>query len=90
MGRPQGRNESMGGISDYRFVDAFTGRRRGPRLGQGRGLLRRDTFSGSMSEHGRLRFAAGAFPGPRKTCFRLLAKLHRAGLVTRRVPMKGF
>ena len=29
-------------------------------------------------------------PPPRKTRFRLLAKLSRAGFVTRRVPMKGF
>ena len=29
-------------------------------------------------------------PAPRKTRFRLLARLCRTGLVTRRVPMKGF
>jgi hypothetical protein len=29
-------------------------------------------------------------PSPRKTRFRLLARLCRAGLDTRRVPMKGF
>ena len=29
-------------------------------------------------------------PAPRKTRFRLLARLCRAGLVTRRVPTKGF
>jgi len=37
-----------------------------------------------------LRFAARVTPAPRKTRFRLLAKLCRAGLVTRRVPTKGF
>jgi hypothetical protein len=37
-----------------------------------------------------LRFAARVSPGPRKTRFRLLAGLYRAGLVTRRVPTKGF
>ena len=37
-----------------------------------------------------LRFAGRVTPPPRKTRFRLLAKLCRAGLVTRRVPMKGF
>ncbi len=37
-----------------------------------------------------LRFAAGVSPGPRKTRFRLLAGLYRAGLATRRVPTKGF
>jgi hypothetical protein len=29
-------------------------------------------------------------PSPRKTRFRLLARLCRTGLVTRRVPIKGF
>lgn len=37
-----------------------------------------------------LRFAAPVARTPRKTRFRLLAKLYRTGLVTRRVPAKGF
>jgi hypothetical protein len=37
-----------------------------------------------------LRFAARVTPAPRKTRSRSLAKLCRTGLVTRRVPMKGF
>jgi hypothetical protein len=37
-----------------------------------------------------LRFAARVAPAPRKIRFRLLAKLCRAGLVTCRVPTKGF
>jgi hypothetical protein len=37
-----------------------------------------------------LRFAAWVAPGQRKTRFRLLAKLCRAGLVTRWVPIQGF
>jgi hypothetical protein len=37
-----------------------------------------------------LRFAAPVTRAPRKTRFRPLAKLCRAGLVTRRVPTKGF
>ncbi len=37
-----------------------------------------------------LRFAARVTPAPRKTRFRLPARLCRAGLVTRRVPAKGF
>ena len=37
-----------------------------------------------------LRFAGRVTPTPRKTRFRLLARLYRAGLVTRRVPSKGF
>jgi hypothetical protein len=32
----------------------------------------------------------GGYPPPRKTRFRLLVRLYRAGLVTRRVPTKGF
>jgi hypothetical protein len=39
---------------------------------------------------GCLRFAGRVTPTPRKTRFRLPAKLFRAGLVTRRVPPKGF
>ena len=39
---------------------------------------------------GCLRFAGRVAPTPRKTRFRLLAKLFRAGLITRRVPSKGF
>ena len=39
---------------------------------------------------GCLRFAGRVAPTPRKTRFRLLARLFRTGLVTRRVPSKGF
>ena len=39
---------------------------------------------------GCLRFAGRVTPPPRKTRFRLLARLFRTGLVTRRVPSKGF
>jgi hypothetical protein len=39
---------------------------------------------------GCLRFAVQVAHTPRKTRFRLLAKLFRTGLVTRRVPSKGF
>ena len=39
---------------------------------------------------GCLRFAGWVTPIPRKTRFWVLAKLSQAGLVTRRVPMKGF
>ncbi len=39
---------------------------------------------------GCLRFAARVTPTPRKTRFRLPAKLFRTGLITRRVPLKGF
>jgi hypothetical protein len=35
-------------------------------------------------------FAGRVAPTPRKTRFRLLARLFRTGLVTRRVPLKGF
>jgi hypothetical protein len=39
---------------------------------------------------GCLRFAGRVAPTPRKTRFRLLARLSRTGLTTRRVPSKGF
>ena len=39
---------------------------------------------------GCLRFAGRVAPTPRKTRFRLLAKLFRTGLLTRRIPLKGF
>ena len=39
---------------------------------------------------GCLRFAGRVTPTPRKTRFRLLARLSRTGLTTRRVPLKGF
>ena len=39
---------------------------------------------------GCLRFAGRVAPTPRKTRFRLLARLFRTGLITRRVPAKGF
>ena len=39
---------------------------------------------------GCLRFAVQVTRTPRKTRFRLLARLFRTGLVTRRVPTKGF
>jgi hypothetical protein len=76
-----------------RTRQAVTACRRGPRLCQGRGLLRRGKLSG-LHRRARpprcLRFAAGVSPGPRKTRFRLLAGLYRAGWVARRVPTKGF
>ncbi len=37
-----------------------------------------------------LRFAGRVAPPPRKTRFRLLVRLYRTGLATRRVPTKGF
>ena len=37
-----------------------------------------------------LRFVPRITPGSRKTRFRLLARLYRVGLVTHRVPVKGF
>jgi len=37
-----------------------------------------------------LRFAGRVAPPPRKTRFRLLVRLYRAGLATHRVPAKGF
>lgn len=37
-----------------------------------------------------LRFAGRVTPPPRKTRYRLLARLCRAGLDTRKVPLRGF
>ena len=37
-----------------------------------------------------LRFAVAVTRRPRKTRFRLPARLYRAGLATRRVPLRGF
>ena len=65
--------------------------RRGPRYVHGEGS--RNAAFGAQSHGfgtGCLRFAGRVAPTPRKTCFRLLARLFRTGLVTRRVPSKGF
>ena len=66
-------------------------RRRGPRSVHHEGSRIR-TFEAQSHGFGTgcLRFAGRVAPTPRKTRFRLLAKLFRTGLVTRRVPMKGF
>jgi hypothetical protein len=83
---------SVLGPRQDRTRQAVTACRRGPRLCQGRGRLQQK-LSG-LDHPARpprcLRFAAGVSPGPRKTRFRLLAGLYRAGLATRRVPTKGF
>ena len=75
-----------------RTRQAIAAPRRGlPSLSRRR-LPRFDAF-GAQS-HGPLtrclRFAARVAPAPRKTRFRPLAKLCRTGLVTRKVPTKGF
>jgi len=66
-------------------------RRRGPRPVQHEGS-RIYAFEAQLHGFGTgcPRFAGRVTPTPRKTRFRLLAKLFRAGLVTRRVPSKGF
>ena len=66
-------------------------RRRGPRSVHHEGSHIR-TFEAQSHGFGTgcLRFAGRVTPTPRKTRFRLLARLFRAGLVTRRVPSKGF
>jgi len=66
-------------------------RRRGPRYVHGEGSRTRTIEAQSHGfGTGCLRFAGRVTPTPRKTRFRLLAKLFRTGLVTRGVPMKGF
>ena len=66
-------------------------RRRGPRCVHDEGSRIR-TFEAQSHGFGTgcLRFAGRVAPTPRKTRFRLLAKLFRTGLTTRRVPSKGF
>ena len=66
-------------------------RRRGPRCVHDEGFRIR-TFEAQSHGFGTgcLRFAGRVAPTPRKTRFRLLAKLFRTGLITRRVPSKGF
>ena len=70
---------------------AITIRRRGPRNVHGEGS-RMAAFEAQSHGFGTgcLRFAGRVAPTPRKTRFRLLAKLFRTGLITRRVPSKGF
>ena len=66
-------------------------RRHGPRYVHGEGS-RIGAFEAQSHGFGTgcLRFAGRVAPTPRKTRFRLLAKLFRTGLITRRVPSKGF
>ena len=70
---------------------AVTMRRRGPRSVHDEGS-RMDAFEAQSHGFGTgcLRFAGRVTPTPRKTRFRLLARLFRTGLATRRVPLKGF
>jgi hypothetical protein len=70
---------------------ALAMRRRGPRCVHDEGS-RTGTFEAQSHDFGTgcLRFAGRVAPTPRKTRFRLLAKLFRTGLITRRVPSKGF
>ena len=70
---------------------AVTTRRRGPRYVHGEGS-RNAAFEAQSHGFGTgcLRFAGRVAPTPRKTRFRLLARLFRTGLTTRRVPSKGF
>ena len=65
--------------------------RRGPRGVHDEGSRIR-TFEAQSHGFGTgcLRFAGRVAPTPRKTRFRLLARLFRTGLSTRRVPSKGF
>ena len=70
---------------------AITMRRRGPRCVHDEGSR---IWSYEAQSHGFgtgcLRFAGRVTPAPRKTRFRLPARLYRTGLITRRVPSKGF
>ena len=70
---------------------ALAMRRRGPRCVHDEGSRIR-TFEAQSHGFGTgcLRFAGRVTPTPRKTRFRLLARLFRTGLVTRRVPIERF
>ncbi len=72
-------------------ASGHTMRRRGPRYVHDEGSRIR-TFEAQSHGFGTgcLPFADRVAPTPRKTRFRLLARLFRTGLVTRRVPTKGF
>ena len=70
---------------------AIVMRQRGPRTDHDEGSCIRPFGAQSHGfGTGCLRFAGRVAPTPRKTRFRLLARLSRTGLVTRRVPSKGF
>jgi hypothetical protein len=66
--------------------------RRGPRYVHNEGSHENLPFEAQSHGFGTrcLRFALWVAPRGRKTRFRLLAKLYRTGLNTRRVPTKGF
>ena len=66
-------------------------RQRGPRTDHDEGSCIRPFGAQSHGfGTGCLRFAGRVAPTPRKTRFRLLARLSRTGLFTHRVPLKGF
>jgi hypothetical protein len=70
---------------------AIATRRRGPRIDHSEDSYNA-TFEAQSHSFGTryLRFAGRVTPTPRKTRFRPPAKLYRTGLVTRKVPAKGF
>src|SRR5260370_7734632 len=71
---------------------AMTARRRGPRSTDDKGSHEALFFRGSIAEprHSLSTLRSDHRCPPRKTRFRLLAKLYRVGLVTHRIPTKGF
>ena len=71
---------------------AITARRRGPRCKDDKGSHEHVIFRGSIAgpRHSLSTLRSDHRWPPRKTRFRLLAKLSRMGLVTHRIPTKGF
>jgi len=71
---------------------AMTARRRGPRSTDDKGSHEALFFRGSIAgpRHSLSTLRSDHRWPPRKTRFRLLAKLYRVGLVTHRIPTKGF
>src|SRR5207249_7210216 len=75
-----------------RTHQAITVRQHGPRVVNREGITRQVPFGAQWHGLGTrcLRFAAPVTGAPRQTRFRSLARLSRMGLVTHRVPLRGF
>src|SRR6185312_12838089 len=66
--------------------------RRGPRTAKAEDSTAGNLSRGSVArrQHWLSTLRSAGYPAPRKTRFRLLARLYRVGLLTHRVPTKGF
>src|SRR5262249_21957081 len=100
-GRVQGVRGSWGALMRLcrvlgprrdRSHQAMTVCRHGPRVREDEGSPRVRLISGLNGRRGRWlsTLRSAACTAPRKTRFRLLARLYRVGLVTHKAPTKGF